>query len=198
MGRRSSKESLLNAAERVIKRQGMASTTIEAVAAEAGLSKGGLFYHFASKKDMLLQLLERFENQFIVLRKQIYDSLPEGPNRLLKATIIASTRHPAKCETNISNVIALLDDVELREMVSKMKTRLFKEITEGYPQPHKVALALLAVDGLWVMDLFGADAISAELEKQIVDVLLTLIDAHAGNPEQVEATTCALSEEAER
>lgn len=183
MGRRSSKESLLDAAERVIKRQGMASTTIEAVATEAGLSKGGLFYHFSSKKDMLLQLIERYERQFEAIRREIHDSLPEGPHRLLKATILASTRHPAKRETNISNIVSLLDDVELRERLRTMKIRLFKEVTEGYPQPEKVALALLAVDGLWVMDLFAGDAIGPEMENQIIAQLLALIDIHAGDPE---------------
>lgn len=187
MGRRSSKEALLDAAERVIKRQGMASTTIEAVAAEAGLSKGGLFYHFSSKKDMLLQLLERFERQFYAQRQEIYDSLPEGPHRLLKATVIASVRIPAKRETSISNVLALLDDVELRELVRKMKLRTLREITEKFPKPEKALMALLVVDGLWVMDMFAENAISYEMEKSIIDQLLELIDIYGGEPGETDA-----------
>ncbi|MCD8140879.1 MAG: TetR/AcrR family transcriptional regulator [Planctomycetaceae bacterium] len=192
MGRRSSKEQLLDAAERVIKRQGMASTTIEAVAAEAGLSKGGLFYHFSSKKDMLMQLIERYERQFKALRQKIHDSLPEGPHRMLKATILASTKHAERASANISNIITLLDDVELREVVRKMKIRLFTEITQGYPHPQKVALALLAADGLWVMDLFAGEVIPEGLENQIVEELLALIDIHV--EPKVEGTPCAHDE----
>ncbi len=96
MGRKSSKDAILDATERVIRRQGMAGTTLEAVAAEAGLSKRALFYHFKNKKDMLLQLLERYGAQFTGLRQEIYDSLPDGPHRLLKATVLAAVRHPVK------------------------------------------------------------------------------------------------------
>lgn len=182
MARKSSKEAILDAAERVIRRQGMASTTVEGVAAEAGVSKGGLFYHFSSKKDMLLQLLSRYEEQFQILRKQAYDSLPESSNRWLKATVIASIKHPAKESTNLSNVLGLLDDLELREKVSEVKRRNFNEITSGHPHPERVALALLAADGLWVMDLFGGRMVPDELEEKIINELLRLIDFHA-NPE---------------
>lgn len=179
MARKSSKEAILDAAERVIRRQGMAATTVEGVAAEAGVSKGGLFYHFSSKKDMLLQLLARYEEQFLALRKQIFESLPDEPNRLLKATIITSIKHPAKTTSNLSNVLSLLDDPDLRGKVSEMKLRLYREITAGYPRPERAALAMLAADGLWVVDLFGNGVVSEELEEKIIAELLHLIDIHA-------------------
>lgn len=180
MGRKSSKEAILDAAERVLRRQGLAATTVEAVAAEAGVSKGGLFYHFASKKDMLLQLLERYGEQFEKTRRDIYATLAEDePNRLLKATIVASIKHPAKEHTNLSNILTLLDDMDLREKVAEMKLRSFKEISEGHPHPERVALAMLAADGLWVMDLFGVSMLSREFEETIIAELLRLIDVHA-------------------
>lgn len=179
MGRRSSKEALLDAAERVIRRQGMASTTIEAVAAEAGLSKGGLFYHFSSKKDMMLQLMDRYEAKFKALRQELYDSFPEGPNRLLKATILACVKHSARSRTDLSNVLTMLDDVEMRQRVMDMKKRVFAEISAGYEKPERIALAMFAADGLWIMELFSSEPIPEEFEKKIIDELLALIDLHA-------------------
>jgi AcrR family transcriptional regulator len=56
---------VLDAARRVIVRDGSERLTIAAVAAEAGLSVGGLRYHYASKRDLLealvLSLIEGFE-----------------------------------------------------------------------------------------------------------------------------------------
>lgn len=179
MGRKSLKESILDAAERVIRRQGMASTTVEGVAAEAGVSKGGLFYHFSSKKEMLFQLLERYEKKFFATRQEVYDSLPDDPNRLLKATIIASINHPAKSHTDMSNVLSLLDDIEMREKVSEMKVRVFKEISAGYEKPEKIALAMMAADGMWVMDLFGGGILSPGFQEKIIAELLRLIDSES-------------------
>ncbi len=179
MGRKSSRDEILDAAERVIRRQGLAGTTIEAVAAEAGVSKGGLFYHFGSKKELLVQLLERYGRQFQTLRGDIYASLPEGPTRLLKATVLASCHNPARHDSRISNFISLLDDVELRGKVLELKRRLFEEISSGYPKPERVALAMLVTDGLWVVDLFGDDTLSGEMREKIIKELLNLIDQHA-------------------
>jgi len=176
MPRKSSKGSILDAAERVIARQGMAATTIEAVAAEAGVSKGGLFYHFASKRDMLEQVIERNREHFYALRDQILNNLPDSPNRLLKASLLASIRHPAKARTDIGNMLALMDDVELREHVAKMKRELFDEISAESKKPELIALAFLAADGLWVMDMFGGNQYSVEFQHKIIDELLRLVD----------------------
>jgi AcrR family transcriptional regulator len=40
---------LLDVAEAVVVRQGIANLTLDAVAAEAGMSKGGLLHHFPTK-----------------------------------------------------------------------------------------------------------------------------------------------------
>ena len=49
---------LLDAAEAVVARQGIANLTLESVAAEAGMSKGGLLHHFRTK-DRLIEALVR-------------------------------------------------------------------------------------------------------------------------------------------
>ncbi|MCD7895645.1 MAG: TetR/AcrR family transcriptional regulator [Planctomycetaceae bacterium] len=179
MGRKSSKDAILDATERVIRRQGMAGTTLEAVAAEAGLSKRALFYHFKNKKDMLLQLLERYGAQFTGLRQEIYDSLPDGPHRLLKATVLAAVRHPVKKNSSVANALTLLDDIELRAKVLEIRKRTFDELSENSDHPERVGIVLAAVDGLWIMDLFGDRSVTPALQKRIVEELLNLIDQHA-------------------
>ena len=48
---------ILEAARRVLMREGVAATTLELVAAEAGLSKAGLYYYFDSKDALLFELV---------------------------------------------------------------------------------------------------------------------------------------------
>lgn len=49
---------ILEAARRVFARQGYAGATLDAIAADAGLTKGALYWHFPSKIDLFLALLE--------------------------------------------------------------------------------------------------------------------------------------------
>ena len=52
-----SREDILSAARAVLLRSGIASVTLEAVAREAGMSKTGLYYYFASKEALVFELM---------------------------------------------------------------------------------------------------------------------------------------------
>jgi AcrR family transcriptional regulator len=55
--RERSRDEILEAARRVLLREGVAATTLELVAAEAGLSKAGLYYYFDSRDALLFELV---------------------------------------------------------------------------------------------------------------------------------------------
>ncbi len=49
------REAILHAAEKVFEAYGFAETTMDAVAAEAGVSKGSIYNYFPSKEDLVLE-----------------------------------------------------------------------------------------------------------------------------------------------
>jgi AcrR family transcriptional regulator len=55
---REGRDALLTAALRVFARRGYRQAGVEEIAAEAGYSKGALYWHFSSKEELLLALLE--------------------------------------------------------------------------------------------------------------------------------------------
>lgn len=55
--RERSREDILAAARVVLLRDGIAAVTLEAVAREAGMSKTGLYYYFASKEALVFELV---------------------------------------------------------------------------------------------------------------------------------------------
>jgi TetR/AcrR family transcriptional regulator, transcriptional repressor for nem operon len=56
-----SKTKLLDATLRVVRAKGYASTRIEDVCAEAGLTKGSFFHHFKSKEDLVLAAVAHWD-----------------------------------------------------------------------------------------------------------------------------------------
>ena len=54
------RERILDSAQALILDHGFAATTIDALVARAGITKGAFFHHFASKSDLALALAERY------------------------------------------------------------------------------------------------------------------------------------------
>lgn len=74
----SAKDKILTAYETILINQGEKSATMDAVAKAAGVSKGGLLYHFPSKEAMATGLIKRFtalSEEDLTLMKEA----PEGP-----------------------------------------------------------------------------------------------------------------------
>jgi TetR/AcrR family acrAB operon transcriptional repressor len=56
---RATRDALLDAAERMFERQGVASTTLHAIAAEAGVTRGAVYWHFRDKADLFDAMMAR-------------------------------------------------------------------------------------------------------------------------------------------
>ena len=57
-GAAASRRQILEVAARLFRREGYAATTLRAIAAECGMKAGSLYYHFASKDELMLEVLE--------------------------------------------------------------------------------------------------------------------------------------------
>ena len=63
---------LLDIAERTILERGFAATSIEGLISEAGITKGGFFYHFAGKNELAYALMERYRQQDELLFNEFF------------------------------------------------------------------------------------------------------------------------------
>jgi TetR/AcrR family transcriptional regulator, cholesterol catabolism regulator len=61
------REAIIDAAVQLFQRQGYANTSMQDIADAVGLLKGSLYYHIASKEDLLYEIHERFMN--VLLKK---------------------------------------------------------------------------------------------------------------------------------
>lgn len=69
---------LLDAAERVFSDKGVTSTSLNEVAAAAGVTRGALYHHFSNKLDLLDALMERIMMPLEEMRRRD-DELQGGP-----------------------------------------------------------------------------------------------------------------------
>jgi len=71
------KERLMDIAERHILTNGFAATSIDALITEAGITKGGFFYHFDGKNSLAYALMERYREQDAFLFSGLFDRAEE-------------------------------------------------------------------------------------------------------------------------
>lgn len=77
------KEEILSAAASLFRRQGFERTSVREIAQVLGMTSGSLFYHFASKEDLLVMIMEEGLRAITRSVQQARDSEMQLPERLL-------------------------------------------------------------------------------------------------------------------
>jgi len=158
--RPSARAKLLDAASAVIRRDGAQPLTLDAVAAEAGVSKGGLLYHFASKRELLDALVDRWLDEF---QRDI-----DAGEDFMRGYVRAS----GVMVDDFGLLAALVADPQtlaaVRDRYAAWQDRV---VTEG-GDPVEATIARLAADGLWLADLLGLAPPRGELREQVLARLL--------------------------
>jgi len=177
-GRRpNSREAILDAAESVVADVGASHMTLDAVSAKAGVSKGGLLYHFPSKQALLRGMVERLIGNFAAAREREAAGLPEGPSRSLKAHVLSwSPRNRRREKLMAALIAAAAHDPHLLKPATEAYRKAFGEFIAGGLRPERAAVITMAVDGLSILQLLGMFPFDADQRKSIIEELLRLAD----------------------
>ena len=89
------REQLLDAAERVFRDRGVASTTLGEVAAAAGVTRGAVYWHFRDKADLLGAMCERATLPLDAIFEQAADGGAD-PLDALRSTAVAALTQLAR------------------------------------------------------------------------------------------------------
>ncbi|MBW4438595.1 MAG: TetR/AcrR family transcriptional regulator [Pleurocapsa minor GSE-CHR-MK-17-07R] len=166
---------LIRSANQVILRDGVQGLTLEAVALEAGVSKGGLLYHFPSKDALVVGLIEFYIAQFEDrLRAHVNDA--EGPKAWMRAYVLASLSPPPD-EFDVS--AGLIAAAALNPALLDPLRERYDAWQAMFDQSAHTALARvvrLAIDGWWVTTLLALAPTSDHDRAALQNILLTLIE----------------------
>jgi len=167
----------LAAAETVILEKGVTHLTLDAVAALAGISKGGLLYHYASKEALVVALVEKLVLSIEVDLQRAYEAEPEGPwpddpghdrGKRLPDRRRSSARRE---QVGVALLAAAGSNPELLEPMRKVFQEWMADLREDGLPPGIPLLIAAALDGLTFWNLFGLYAPPAADLQQLRGIL---------------------------
>jgi len=170
MPRPSQRARLLDAAADVIAADGIGALTLDAVAARAGVSKGGLLYHFRSKNALVAALVEHRMGQF----HQRLAGLVKRGVPFLPAYVKASLEMPKVVEGRVGTALlaAVATDPKLMAPVRAHFAEVGRMVGASPVAFEQAAAVMLAVDGLWLLELLGIAPFTPAQRKRVVAGLL--------------------------
>jgi AcrR family transcriptional regulator len=159
---------LLEAAGELFRRQGFAATSLEQVAAEAGLTKGAVYAHFTSKVELFLSFVEAtdqranldvftdqslsYEERFRAVGREIEGLMPTDPDEAAFALELRA--------------FALRSPRARRAMAARLRGQV-EEVAEEYPDgtefDPRVALQILAITQALIWGLGELRGLDPEL-----------------------------------
>ncbi len=172
------REAVLDAAERVVSRDGANRLTLEAVALEAGISKASVLYDYKTKQALIKAVIERRINTETARMQALMDAQPELRNCPVTARITKACRSVSEADRGIvvNLIAALAHDADLREPVQVVYRKQIGDIDQCASDPRRARLAFLALEGLMFMEWFGLYAWSKDEREDILNDIGWLLD----------------------
>ena len=176
--RTSKRTEILEAATRVVEREGIKSLTYDSVAAEAGLTKGGLLYHFASREDLVVavhqHLAALWESGMVESAgKPVGDTSPEE-------------RHAAYARVNTdgasrAELLFIIESSTTPEHAAPWDSVMERWAPPTPPSTAGAAeldrfIARLAADGLWMFESLTSERLDPKLRRAVAERLAEKIE----------------------
>ncbi|SEF79344.1 DNA-binding transcriptional regulator, AcrR family [Thermomonospora echinospora] len=171
------REALLDAAECVLFEHGTQALTLAAVAERAGVSKGGLLYHFPTKEALIKAMVTRVIEEFDDLVARYDDGSPGSYTRAyVEATFeVMAGQEATRTRRRWSAITAAAADPELIAPLREAMARWHRIDPGREPDPVASAVIRLAAEGLWEVishapDAFGAGQLAA-LKRRLLEMV---------------------------
>lgn len=171
----STRERIIDALQEVLAHEGPEGATLEAVAARAGVSKGGLLYHFRSKEALFAGLLDRLRDLGALDVARCRQERDGPVAAYLRSSTIVGQEYTATvlAALRLAGTKALDVDGALSTSLDSWAPMLLESLGD----PVLARLVQLVGDGLYLHALFGEEA--RELDRQVIDRLIELAAVQA-------------------
>jgi AcrR family transcriptional regulator len=166
---------ILAAAEEIVRREGVGRLTIDAVAAQAGLSKGGTLHHFPSKDALIAGMVE---HKAADLRETIaqHEKTMGANTRARLLGMLHHARYQCLHDRELPRAV-LVAAAEKPDLLASLKLVLgavMAEADEGEEADLRLAV-MFATHGLVMSKMLNFDNLPEERTARLFDYLESLV-----------------------
>ena len=171
------KKSILIAAADIVKEEGVAKLTLEAVAKKAGLSKGGLLYHYSNKEALIKGMVQDWTYNYFnsietLIKNNTKSKVSSWTDAYIKATL-SDLNNDKRLSSAL--IAAMFTNPSLLEEYKKEYHILLGKLMNDDIDPIKVTIIRLAIDGFWFSEIFELSPLDEKLKNGVIHKLSRMI-----------------------
>lgn len=170
-----SRQKILKAASELAFSEGAAHMSLDAVAARAGVSKGGLLYNFPNKAALMRALVQQYLDDF---RAELEAADGEAAKEPFPARYLQLVVKDIddKAPPSSGLLAALAEDPCMLAPVKAFNRELVDRMKSGATDTGGVLVLFLALEGLRAQNVFGTNILDSEERRLVLERLAALID----------------------
>lgn len=173
--RNTSRDHILDAAQKVAERDGAGNLTLEKVACECGLSKGGLLYNFPNKDSLLQGMLERLISQQQQIMDTERETVSNEPNACTRSMLRAmACQQMVDPGVYTSILAASAQKPALLEPVRQSYAENYQCLLSESTDPELSLLFWAAADGIMFHSILGINPYPNEMKAKLFRRLLQI------------------------
>ncbi len=173
------RQRLIEATLQTLQTRGLNKFSLEEVAQQAGVSKGGLLHHFPSKENLLEATIQHLLQTFEALVVNFLAQEPPRPGRWLRAYIRASFEDSENNSEHSAMLLSFLVDQPARMQIIREDYERWSErlLNDDVPVPRAIIIRQ-AADATWIDRLFGLSPDPA-IQQGVYDELMSMTEVES-------------------
>jgi AcrR family transcriptional regulator len=174
------KELIFKAVSQIVIEDGVEKLTLEAVAHKAGISKGGLLYHFPNKEALILGVIDQLSNRFMEQFDKRAEDDQDSKGKWTRSYIDCASPGENDLDSLYTALSAAhFTNPQMLQQLQSFYSEIQNKIEHDEVDPVGATLVRLAIDGLWFAEMFGLAPPGADLRKQVIERLKATIQEEA-------------------
>jgi len=155
-GAQRTRDRILQAARELVLEEGASRLTLDAVVVRAGLSKGAFLYHFKTKRDLFVTLIDE----------------------MIRAFDAVQANHERRFEMGAALLAAAAEDPTLLDPLRECYRVQYERVRRSPRGTETAALIMLALDGALFADLLGLPILAPAERRHFFRALQDLASGH--------------------
>ena len=174
------RQKILAAAAEIARESGPGNLSLDAVAAKAGVSKGGLLYHFPSKTALFRAVVESFDLSFEDELSLLQQEKGDRPGALMEAFVDLFVEDHDCSRPPPSGLLAALSlDPDFLAPVRRHNRALLDRMKQATNDPALAIVVFLVVHGVRSLSLLNLDIITDEEFAAVAEKLKSIVGTPA-------------------